>query len=159
MPVCTSNFDKTDITKDIIYVNDVLFMESKPKTREKREREIHEGMGIQRFRQSQGIPWDAHYLWSKETDINPRRMRLCGKKVLKRFRAQNAKPMLEETSNYPEWRGYRSQRVTTQRVSETEATSDLRSQYQSVNWIFAIHYAWNSTGHCLRSYPHVTILC
>ena len=31
MPVCTSNFDKTDITIVIVYVYDVLFMGSNPK--------------------------------------------------------------------------------------------------------------------------------
>ena len=53
-------FDKTDIIIVIVYVYDVLFMGSNPKLVKKGEREIHEGMGIQRLGRSQGIPWDAH---------------------------------------------------------------------------------------------------
>ena len=80
-------------------------------------------------------------------------------KVLKRFGTQNAKPMLEETSNYPNRRGYRCQRVTTRKVSKNRGNLGLTFPIPIGDWIFAINYAWNLTGHCLCGYPHVTVLC
>ena len=102
------NLDKTDITIVIVYVYDVLFMGSNPKTREKGEGKF------MKVWESRDLGETKEYLGMRMTrDRKKRTLTLdqCvyAEKVLKRFGTQNAKPSLK-----------------------TEATSDLRSQYQSV---------------------------
>ena len=124
-------FDKADITIVIVYVHDVLFMGSNPKLMKKEKGKF------MKVWESRDLGEAKEYLGMRITrDRKKRTLTLdqCvyAEKVLKRFGTQNAKPMLEETSNYPNRRGHRCQWVITQKVSKTEAPSDLRSQYQSV---------------------------
>ena len=120
MPVCTYKFNKANITIVIVYIDDILFMGSNPKLMKKEKgnfmkvwesRDLGKakeylGMCITRDRKKQTLTLDQC---------------VYAEKVLKRFGMQNAKP-----TRTPLPSGYNP------KISEIEATSTLRSQYQSV---------------------------
>ena len=113
-------FDGTDITLVVIYVNDVLFMESNPKlVKEEKGKFI-------KVWESRNLGEAKEYLGMRITcDRKKQTLTLdqCVyvEKVLKRFRMQNAKP-----AQTPLPTGYNP------KISDTEATSEICSQYQSV---------------------------
>ena len=112
--------DKTNITIVIIYVDDVLFMGSNPKLIKK------EKGAFMKVWESRDLGEAKEYLGMHITcDRKKRTLTLdqCvyAEKVLKRFGLQNTKP-----ARTPLPTGYNP------KISETEATSDLHSQYQSV---------------------------
>ena len=113
-------FDKTDIPIVIVYVYDVLFMGSNPKLVRK------EKGNFMKVWESRDLGKAKEYLGMRITRDQKKwtlTLDQCvyAEKVLKRFGMQNTEP-----ARTPLPMGYNP------KVSETEATSDLRSQYQSV---------------------------
>ena len=142
------NFDKTDITIVIVYVGDVLFMGSNPKLVRKEKGKF------MKVWESRDLGKAKEYLGMRITRNRKKRtltLDQCvyAEKVLKWFRAQNAKKL----ARTPLPTGYNP------KVSETEATSDLHSQHQSVIGSLLYIMLGNSTGHRLYGYLHITILC
>ena len=106
-------FDKTNITIVIVYVNDVLFMGSNSKLVKK------EKGNFMKVWESRDLGEAKEYLGMRITHDRKNwtlTLDQCvyAKKVLKRFRMQNAKPAWTPLPT-----GYNP------KVSETEATSDL----------------------------------